>query len=161
MSKLSVLTAVCVLAFAGSALAASDREFLTKAMQGDNSEVRLGGLAERMGASRETKAFGRMLAHDHGMHKTKLAALDRRLHVRATDAIAPEARDEERKLRGMRGRDFDREFANYMVMDHQKDIADYEAQARDGSPQTRRLAGQTLPTLHKHLDRAQRLADGR
>jgi putative membrane protein len=129
-------------------------------MQGDNTEVQMGRLAERMGASREAKAFGRMLVHDHGMHKTKVAALARRMHVPVTNDLKPDARDEEGKLRSMRGRDFDRDFGNAMVMDHQMDVADYEAQARDGSPQTKQLAEQTLPVLHRHLDMAQRLAGG-
>ncbi len=157
MFKLPVLTAVCALALAGSALAASDREFLTKAMQGDNSEMRLGAMAERRAASPEVKDFGRMLNSDHAMAGKQAMALARRLRVPTTMAMAPEAREEAKKLRGLQGRDFDAEFVRYMVEDHRKDISDFERQAKDGHGPTRGLAEQTLPTLRKHLEMAEKL----
>ena len=72
--------------------------------------------------------------------------------------MAPEARDEAAKLARLSGRAFDAEFARYMIEDHRKDIADFETEARGGGPVTRALATGTLPTLHKHLEIAERLA---
>jgi putative membrane protein len=45
-----------------------------------------------------------------------------------------------------------------MVMDHQKDIAKYEDEAKEkGSPAVSKYATDTLPTLRKHLQIAQSL----
>jgi putative membrane protein len=143
---------------AGAAIAAPDAAFVKKALQGDNSEMRLGELAAAKGASPGVRDFGRMLSRDHAQAREQVLPLAQRLGIRATDAMAPEARAEERKLNRLSGRAFDREFARYMVQDHRKDIDEFQRQARTGGGQTRRLAEQTLPTLRHHLDVARGLA---
>jgi len=154
-----------VLALAGAALLAGSaaaqsgkdpRDFMRDALQGDNSEVRLGALAAAQGASPEARRFGRMLQTDHARAKQQALPVARRLGLRPTPEMAPEARDELQKLRGMRGRDFDREFARYMVDDHQKDIAEFRDQSQGRGP-TARLAAKTLPALEHHLQMAQDL----
>ena len=54
----------------------------------------------------------------------------------------------------MNGAAFDKMFAEHMVMDHKKDIGEYEkaAKAKDAAGQ---YAGNALPTLKKHLETAQ------
>ncbi|HVX82799.1 MAG TPA: DUF4142 domain-containing protein, partial [Devosiaceae bacterium] len=68
-----------------------------------------------------------------------------------------EAQAEMSKLSAMTGASFDDEFVNYMVQDHQKDISEFEDQAKTGSKGTAALAKATLPTLEKHLKIAQSL----
>jgi putative membrane protein len=52
------------------------------------------------------------------------------------------------------GAAFDKMFADHMVTDHKKDIAEYEkaAKAKDAAGQ---YAGNALPTLKKHLETAE------
>jgi putative membrane protein len=71
--------------------------------------------------------------------------------------MMPEARAEQSKLMHLRGRAFDREVRRYMINDHQKDIAKFEAQARSGDRQTASLARMQLPVLRKHLRIAESL----
>jgi putative membrane protein len=131
------------------------RDFLKEALAGDNSEMMLGKMAAEQGSA--TRDYGRMLAMDHGMHRDKVLKAGASLHLEDDHNPAREAAQERDKLAGLHGRDFDKEFAAYMVKDHRKDIADYEkAQRLPGAPG--RLAKATLPTLHKHLKAAQRLA---
>ena len=128
-------------------------------MQGDNSEMTLGSIAAKRGASAGVRHFGRMLSTDHSQGKAQAAAVARRLHVPVTNEMAPEAIAERAKLARLRGRSFDREFARYMVDDHHKDIAKFSAEAssRDPAPVVA-LAKQTLPVLRKHLATAEGLA---
>lgn len=70
----------------------------------------------------------------------------------------PKARQERTKLEKMHGVAFDQEFARYMVSDHQKDIAKFDAEAKTGDGPVAQLASQQSPTLRKHLGIAQRLA---
>lgn len=143
---------------AASAAHATTDEFLTNAIKGDNSEARLGRLATERGASSGTRSFGRMLERDHGAARKEALPLARRHHVTPPTAMADEAQKEYRKLEALRGRDFDREFARYMVDDHKKDIADFEKEVRSGDPgDVRALARKTLPVLRKHLKTAQSL----
>lgn len=134
----------------------SNAAFIKKALQGDNSETRLGRLAEEQGHAPAVRAFGRTLARDHAAARQQVLPVAKAHGVPATTEMAPEARVEYARLRRMHGWAFDQEFARYMVKDHRKDIADFEKQARHGDKSTRRVAQKTLPTLRKHL----RLAEG-
>jgi len=141
-----------------SAAHARTDEFLTNAIKGDNSETRLGRLAAERGASSGVRSFGRMLEGDHSAGRKETVPIARRHHVTPPTAMADEARKEYRKLQGLRGRDFDREFARYMVDDHKKDISEFEKEVRSGDPaDVRALARKTLPVLRKHLKTAQSL----
>lgn len=160
MFRASLLAAAMAL-IATPVLAAPPRQFLTKAIEGDNSEMRLGALAEQRGASPRVRDFGRTLQSDHAEARRQAVAVAQRMGVPATHEIAPEARAERRKLNRLSGRAFDREFARYMVEDHRKDIRDFEMQARSRDRATADLARQTLPALHKHLDMARDLANSR
>jgi putative membrane protein len=133
-------------------------QFLTDAMKGDNSEVKLGKLAASQGSSAGVKDFGNMLVEDHGKAKVKVAALARDMGVPTTEETKPEADAEYAKLQGLSGDAFDKEFVSYMVEDHKKDIAKFkdEANSDDPAPLTR-LAADTVPTLEKHLEKAQSL----
>ena len=144
----------------GSAPALADTsEFLTKAIKGDNSETKLGALAASRGHSRAVRNFGMMLVRDHRKAKAQAVPVAARHHVRVPAAMADEAKDEYAKLQRMRGAAFDREFARYMVDDHQKDIADFEAETNSGDPaDVRALARHTLPALRKHLATARSIS---
>jgi putative membrane protein len=152
---------IALLATASGAAAATaapqDKSFLTDAMKGDNSEMTLGKMAQRQAGSADTRSFGATLAADHAKAKAQVAALARRDRVAVTSEITPEAREEKMKLLGLKGAAFDREFARYMVDDHQKDIAKFETEAKRGSGPVPMLARQQLPTLRKHLAMAEQL----
>ena len=152
------LTAAACAGISSTALAAGDKAFLKKAMEGDNSEMHLGQMAEQGGSSRGLREFGHMLNPDHAKAKADALPVARAHGLAPTDEMAPEAKEEAGKLKGLTGSAFDREFASYMVTDHKKDIADFEKQARTGDRSTARLARATLPTLRRHLAMAERLA---
>jgi putative membrane protein len=143
---------------AGAALAGADQIFLKKALEGDNSEVALGQLAEQHASSPAVRDYGRMLHEDHAAAKAKALPIAQAHGVPDTAEMAPEAKTEAKKLEALSGAAFDREFARYMVSDHKKDIADFEKQARGGDAPTAALARDTLPDLRKHLKAAQQLA---
>lgn len=152
-----ILTSLAALAFAAAAHAKTDdkaRHFLKDAMEGDNSEVMLGKMAMAQGDA--TKSYGRMLVDDHSMHLQKVEKVAASLNVPKDSEAMPAARKERDKLMGLHGADFDKEFAKYMAKDHKKDISDYEKAAKMPG-EVGQLAQETLPTLHKHLDEAERL----
>ncbi|MBZ9799435.1 DUF4142 domain-containing protein [Mesorhizobium sp. ES1-4] len=140
------------------ALAKSDSDFLTDAIKGDNSEIALGTLATQKGDSSGIKKFGRTLAKDHAKAKKQALSVGKKLGVSDTSDLTDEATAEMKKLNGLSGTAFDQEFATYMVSDHQKDIAEFQDEAKTGSGKVAKLAKKTLPTLQKHLKMAQALA---
>lgn len=133
-------------------------QFLKDAIKGDNSEIKLGQLAEARGGTKDVRDFGKMLAKDHkqaGMNARKVA---QQMKVKAPSGMTDEAKQELTKLRKLKGAEFDKEFSSYMVQDHQKDIAKFQAEAQDGQDaKVKDLASATLPALRKHLETAQSL----
>ena len=155
----ALLTLAVILAtLPAAAFAATDKEFLEDAMKGDNTEVAMGKLAVSNGGSAQTRAYGKMLIHDHGAHRLKVAALERGMGMHPTMALSEDGMKSRQMMMAMHGTAFDSAFKQDMIDDHQKDIAKYEDEANSAtSPKLRMLAQDTLPTLHKHLDGANAL----
>jgi putative membrane protein len=134
-----------------AARADSPREFLSQALQGDNSEIMLGNLAADRARDPGVRDFGRTLVSDHSKARGEVLDVGRRFGIRPTREVAPEAREERDRLTGLRGRDFDREFVRYMIDDHRKDIGDFRDEAREHHGPVSDLAERQLPTLREHL----------
>lgn len=148
--------------FAGTSVAAAapppnDADFIQKAIKGDNSEVMLGGIAAQRGASPAMKRFGATLVSDHSKGREQATKVALAMHVTPPRGPMAEADVERAKLMLLSGAAFDREFANYMVHDHQNDIADFRGEAAQGHGQAAALARTTLPVLRKHLAMAEAL----
>lgn len=140
------------------AFAKGDKEFLTDALKGDNSEIALGKLAAEKGGSEVVRGFGQTLSTDHAKAKEDALPVAAALGVQPTDDLMDEAKAEMGKLAKLSGAAFDKEFARYMVKDHRKDISEFRQQAKTGEARVSALAKATLPTLRKHLKIAQSIA---
>lgn len=134
----------------------AQKVFIGEAMMGSNSEVALGQLASEKGGSDKVKSFGQMLVTDHNQAKTDLMPIAQDMGVAATDKMEPAASAEMKKLQGLSGAAFDKEFAAFMVKDHKEAIAKFQREAK-GKGALAEFAGKTLPTLQKHLDEANSL----
>ncbi len=132
-------------------------DFMRKAIEGDNSEIRLGALAQERAASPGVRDFGKMLQQDHAKARLEADKVAQGLGQKAPTGMSSEAEAEFHKLQGLNGAAFDKEFVSYMVDDHQKDIADFTAEAAQTGPAAT-MAQRQLPTLQKHLQTAQSLA---
>ena len=157
------LVGLVISACIGSSALAKDsasQTFLTKAIQGNLAEVAMGQLAEQQGSSSDVKAYGQMLQKDHSDANTKAMAAASAMGVSAPSEPTKKQISEHDQLAKLTGDKFDREFAKHMVMDHKKDIAEYQKASKRQDGQVSQYAGTTLPTLQKHLETAQSLAKG-
>jgi putative membrane protein len=157
-----LVSGAAALTLAGAAQAQGrqdDRFFLTEAMKGDNTEVVLGGLAAERAVRPAVRGFGRMLRTDHTRARNDAALVARRMGIQPTRQLTPEGRQEDARLRRLRGPTFDREFVSFMVSDHRRDIARFRERANGRGP-VANLARNTLPVLQHHLDTAVRLSRG-
>ena len=152
-----VLAAGFWIGASSAAFAAPNTTFLKQALMGDNSEIQLGQMAEKSGATDGVRTFGQTLSTDHAKAKANALPVAKAHGVAATTAVKPEAKAEMDKLSKLSGAAFDREFVSYMIKDHKKDIAEFQEQARSGDRSTAALAKKTLPDLQKHLAMAQKL----
>lgn len=168
MRRLTVLLlpVLCVLMFAWAAradddktVAKDDTDFLKKAMECGNAEVKLSQLAETRAASDKVKEFARMMVKDHTEANAKLAEHARTLKVAVLAGTSKEFRAISDNLSKLRGADFDRAYMERMVKDHEDAIKLFESQAKvDGEGNMKKFAEQTLPHLREHLKKAQEIA---
>jgi putative membrane protein len=138
--------------------AADETSFLQDAISGSIAEVQMGQLAQQNGGSADVKALGQQLVTDHSKAMDQAAALAKSMSVQVPTEPPPEAQDEYQKLQGLKGAEFDKEFAESMVADHEKDIKKFKEQSKAGNDQVATFAQQTLPVLQTHLDLAKKIA---
>jgi putative membrane protein len=145
---------------ASSASLAQDKagqKFLKEAMEGNLAEVKMGELAQKNGNSDGVRSFGQMLQEDHSAANEKAESVAQSKGMTPPTEPTKKQKANYDKLSKLSGDRFDREFVNHMVMDHQKDIREYEKEAKRKNDPAGDYANETLPTLRKHLDTAQSL----
>lgn len=129
-----------------------DEAFAMQAAAAGKKEVELGRLASRRGRSAAVKSFGRRMVADHTAAGNKLTALAARKRIRLPRGLDAEGREAMDRLSGLRGREFDQAYMEMMVSDHEKAVADFEAESTSGADRgLKSFATQTLPTLRMHL----------
>jgi putative membrane protein len=152
------LATVLALTTSAAFAAKSPQDFMKDTIQGDNSEIALGKMAEQKADDQRVKQLGQMLVTDHTQAKDQATSVAKTLNVTPPDGIAQEAQDEQTKLSKMSGDAFDKEFVNFMISDHQKDISEFQDQASANNGPASELASKQLPVLKKHLEMAKTVA---
>ena len=151
---------------AAEPIAEPDTSFLSDAIRGGLAEVEAGKVGAERGSSPEVRRFAERMVRDHSAVDERLKAIAARHRIEAdgtygTEPMRPEesAAAEMGRIAAMSGAEFDRAFTDHMVKDHEKAVALFRAQARDGKDEELRgLAAATLPTLEEHLGMARALA---
>ena len=147
------------LVIAGGAHAAEDTAtVLGKLHHSNQMEIEMGKLAQQKGQSKDVKSFGKTLVTDHTAADNKVAALAKQEKIDLMASMPPMKDDKMTPVKAAAGADFDMAFANAMLEDHTKDVAEAKA-ARDATTDAKlkALLDSTIPVLEKHRDIAQKL----
>lgn len=137
-----------------------DAEFAVDAADGGLLEIELGRLAEGSAASPEVKAFGRMMAEDHGKASTQLKRIAEQANIVLPQVMSRDNQRKYDKLKGKSGADFDKTYMDMMVEEHRDDVEDFEEQAREGRIEVlKQWASTNVPVLQQHLQEAERLRE--
>lgn len=156
--RIALLLSLSLVLVAGCSKSTKPDAFLTQAIEGDNSEIKLGSIAAERGGP-AIQNYGRMLVSDHTKAKAAVMKIAGKYGVQPTDQMLPEAAKEQQVLLNLPKDQFDKEFASYMVKDHKSDISDFEKEAASNAPDdVKALAKETLPDLRNHLEVANRLS---
>jgi putative membrane protein len=135
-----------------------DRTFIMEAAAGGMAEVELGRLASQKASRSEVKEFGQMMVDDHTKANNELMEIAQEKGLAAPHALKPQDKTTEDQLSKLAGQAFDRAYMQHMVKDHKKDVALFRKQSTGASDaDVKEFASSTLPTLEKHLKRAQEL----
>ena len=139
-------------------ISGNDRHFITQAAEDGHAEVALGRLAQQNGANKAVKDFAQRMITDHGNANQELAGIAMKLGVTPPKQPGSKHKPDMKKFSSLKGADFDREYAEHMVMDHEKAVALFEKEARNGeAAELKTFASKTLPVLQEHLKMAQAL----
>ncbi len=120
-----------------------DKMFMKKAAKGGMMEVAMGKLADEKGQSDDVKSFGKRMVADHS---------------KANDELKKIAAQKNAKLPTKEPTvswSSDKAYMDAMVKDHEKDLAEFQEEAKSGSdPDVKKFADDTAKMVQEHLDLA-------
>lgn len=126
-----------------SSLSVKDKTFMKKAARGGLMEVAMGTLAEQNGQSDDVKSFGKRMVTDHSKANDQLKAIAAQKNVKLP------AKEPTLKWNS------DKAYIGTMVKDHEKDLAEFQEEAKTGSdPEVKKFAEDTAKVIKEHLDLA-------
>jgi putative membrane protein len=133
--------------------AVAKESFWSTAADGGMAEVELGRLAVQKAQDPEVKKFAQMMVTDHTKANNELKAIAAKQKITLPAEIGPRNRSTIDELNKLSGADFDQEYVQAMVDDHEADVQLFEDQAEDETDaQAMAFAAKTLPVLRKHLE---------
>jgi putative membrane protein len=126
-----------------SSLSVKDKTFIKKAAKGGMMEVSMGNLAEQNGQSDDVKSFGKRMVTDHSKANDELKS------IAAQKGVTLSSKEPTLKWSS------DKTYMNMMVKDHEKDLAEFQEEAKAGSdPEVKKFAEDTAKMVQEHLDLA-------
>jgi putative membrane protein len=146
-------------------------EFIKKARQTNLTEIRAGEIAQNKAQSAEVKQFGQTLVTDHrnanqqleravqqqGQQNQQNQQNSQNQQQPMSNELDDEHRNKIQKLQETSNQEFDKQFLDMMVKDHEKTISDFEDAKENADQQLSSYIDNTLPVLRKHLETAKRL----
>ncbi|MFC3199049.1 DUF4142 domain-containing protein [Parapedobacter deserti] len=137
-----------------------DADFAVKAADAGLAEVELGKLAMEKAESQRVKDFAKKMVNDHQKANDELMTIATRHNITLPPAISRDQVDKQRKLRERSGAEFDKEYMDAMVDDHDKVVSLFEDAASDAqNADLKAFASKTLPILKKHHEEAKAIRD--
>ena len=129
-----------------------EEEFVVESAQGALLEVKLGELAQTNASAQVVKDFGKMMTKDHskGYDELKTLALQKKITIPA--GLSKKGQRKYDKLAKKTGHEFDKEYMDYMVEDHDSDIEAFEETVDESKDaDIKAWAAKALPMLKQHL----------
>jgi putative membrane protein len=148
-------------AAAGSSrLSATDQDFVNNAAIGGLFEVEAGKIAAKKAANPQVRQFAERMVRDHSEADNKL-----KRDVSAAGGTVPNELDSQhqqelQQITSQQGPDFDRNYMQMMVKDHDTDAQDFGKAAQTlQDPRLKQFAAQTLKVIQEHDKMAHQIAD--
>ena len=133
-----------------------DRRFVHKAADGGQDEIQIAQLAAQRATNPDVRAYAQKLVDDHTKVSSELTTLASQKGV-----TVDKDNDKDRaykRLNKKSGSDFDQEFVDHMIDEHEKDIKMFEKAASDAKDaDIRSFASKHVADLRGHQTEAQNL----
>jgi putative membrane protein len=138
---------------------ATDKMFVSKAMQGGMAEVQLAQLTLQKSDNQQVKQFAQRMIDDHTKLNDQMKPVAQQLGVSVPDQISKGDRKTIAKLQALSGSAYDQAYIKDMVKDHKQDLSEFQMEASSGQDQTvKDAANQGSKVIAQHLQMAQQLA---
>jgi putative membrane protein len=135
----------------------AEQEFSMKVMQSNMAEIEMARLAQEKSENGDIKDYAGMLEKDHGAANADMIDFAKDHNISQPGATR-EALESITRLKGLSGAEFDREFINMMVENHQKAVTLYRDQQQTvQNGDLKEFVDDVLPKIEGHLRKAQEL----
>ncbi len=126
--------------------------FMMEAAKGGMAEVELSRTAMSKIQNAEVKQFAQQMVADHTRANNELKQLAAKKNVTLPTELDAAHKTMADRMSKLSGAEFDREYVNAMVEDHEKDVNLFRMQSESGTDaDAKAFAAKTLPTLQMHL----------
>lgn len=143
-----------------ASLTKDDRDFAEEASKGGLLEVTLGNLAKERATTSSIKEFGQKMVNDHTKANNELMAILKRKNMPVDVSYDKDQQKLIDKLSNLGGKDFEKEYVDAMVKDHNDDVDDFKKAIDNVSDQElKSWAQNTLPILEQHRAEIKRIQD--
>jgi putative membrane protein len=140
-------------------LNSTDRMFVTQVSVGNNAEIAAGQLAASKASNDAVKAFGQMMATEHGTAQNELKSTGNNVGISVADSVDAEHVALMARLNSLSGHSFDTAYINSQVKDHQKTLDIFQTELNSGNhQQVKAYASKYLPHIQMHFQKADSLA---
>src|SRR5205809_4581008 len=130
---------------ATTTLSDKDKSFMKEAAKGGQMEVDMGKMAQTKGKSADVKKIGSTMVADHTKANNELMAIAKKKGV--------DLSKEKPASHSIGDANFDKDYIDMMVKDHEKDLSAFQAEAKNGTDaDVKAFASKTSAVIKKHLD---------
>jgi putative membrane protein len=160
LAVLAVLALGCALVPLAVADNKGDTQFVVQASAANYAEVNFGKLAAKQATNADVRKFAQDMIEDHTKANKQLndLAFQKKWNIAAN--MDREHQMEYDRLSKLEGANFDREFMQWMIKDHEKAINACENQAKNGEDaQLKDWCNTMLPHLRDHLKKGRTIFD--
>jgi putative membrane protein len=131
-------------------------DFLREQLALGEKQVGLARLAAERAARPEVKQFAEALVRDHQQAADELRQIASSEQVNAATQ-GEQLKTERERLSGLKGAQFDREYLDEIIADHQDAVGDLEGASKGDDPEMRQWAAKHLPMVQRRLEEARQL----
>lgn len=137
---------------ANSDLKHSDKSFMEKAAKAGQKEVAVSQIALERATNPKVREFAQMMVDDHGQANGELTQL-----ASGRGLALPVTTVKTDKWTDKKAANFDKDYVDEMVDDHQEAVSLFEKAAKSDDPAVAAFAQRYLPKLQEHLAHAKQL----
>lgn len=137
-----------------------DSDFAVKAANSGISEVKASEIAQEKAQNQSVKDFAAKMVQEHTKVNEELKLIAANKNIVLPTAPGEDHLEDIEDLHSYSGADFDREYMDMMVDDHQDAVDLFDDASEDlEDVELKNFAAQNLPVLKQHLEEAQAIQD--